>query len=118
MKTAPNPPSPARHFLEPLEERIAPAIMEGGIATTVAETPILLGDGVDSQGRELPPRPRGVTALTAGGYYLYVEKGQALVFTTDLNGDNIVGPDEITGIAAGSGLRAPLLRGHQRRHRH
>ena len=104
MKTAPNPPSPPRHFLEPLEERIAPAIMEGGIATTVAETPILLGDGVDSQGRELP-RGLGSDGPYAGGYYLYVEKGQALVFTTDLNGDNIVGPDEITGIAAGSGLR-------------
>ena len=105
MKTAPNPPfPPPRHFLEPLEERIAPAIMEGGIATTVAETPILLGDGVDSQGRELP-RGLGSDGPYAGGYYLYVEKGQALVFTTDLNGDNIVGPDEITGIAAGSGLR-------------
>ena len=105
MKTAPNPPfPPPRHFLEPLEERIAPAIMEGGIATTVAGTPILLGDGVDSQGRELP-RGLGSDGPYAGGYYLYVEKGQALVFTTDLNGDNIVGPDEITGIAAGSGLR-------------
>ena len=104
MKTAPKPPSPPRHFLEPLEERIAPAIMEGGIATTVAETPILLGDGVDSQGRELP-RGLGSDGPYAGGYYLYVEKGQALVFTTDLNGDNIVDPDEITGIAAGSGLR-------------
>jgi hypothetical protein len=105
MKPAPSklPPRPAS-FLELLEERIAPAIIEGGIATTVAGTPILLGDGVDSQGRQLP-RGLGSDGPFAGGYYLYVEKGQALVFTTDLNGDNIVNPNEITGIAAGDGLR-------------
>jgi hypothetical protein len=105
MKPAPSklPPRPAS-FLELLEERIAPAIIEGGIATTVAGTPILLGDGVDSQGRQLP-RGLGSDGPFAGGYYLYVEKGQALVFTTDLNGDNIVDPNEITGIAAGDGLR-------------
>jgi hypothetical protein len=105
MKPRSNPP-PLRSsaFLELLEERIAPAIVEGGIAAAVAGTPILLGDGVDSQGRQLP-RGLGSDVPYAGGYYLYVEKGQALVFTTDLNGDNNVDPNEITGIAAGNGLR-------------
>ncbi len=36
---------------------------------------------------------------------LYVEKGQAMVFTTDLNANNKVDFNEITGIAAGNGLR-------------
>jgi hypothetical protein len=41
----------------------------------------------------------------AGSYLLYVEKGNALVFTTDLNNNNRIDTNEVTGIAAGDGLR-------------
>lgn len=97
MKTptlAPRRPLPI--FLEVLEDRIAPAgINETGIAVAVAGSSILLkaGEGLGSGGPY------------SGGYYLYVENGQALVFTTDLDGNGSVDPDEITGIAAGDGLR-------------
>ncbi len=83
-------------FLEALEDRIAPAaINESGIVSAVAGSTILLkaGEGL------------GTSGAYAGEYFLYVEKGQALVFTTDLNGDGIINSDEITGIAAGDGLR-------------
>lgn len=83
-------------FLEALEDRIAPAaINESGIVSAVAGSTILLkaGEGLGSSG------------AYAGEYFLYVEKGQALVFTTDLNGDGTIDADEITGIAAGDGLR-------------
>src|SRR6185369_9956678 len=40
-----------------------------------------------------------------GVYMLFVEKGSALVFTTDFNNNNQVDFNEITGIAASDGLR-------------
>ncbi len=94
MKT---PASPiGSPILETLEPRIAPAgLNESAISAAVAGSSILLGPG---QGL-------GSSGPFAGSYYLYVEKGQALVFTTDLNGNGSVDHDEITGVSAGDGLR-------------
>ncbi len=45
------------------------------------------------------------TGARSGTYLLLVQKGEALVFTTDLNNNGQVDYNEITGIAAGDGLR-------------
>lgn len=92
MKT---PPNSLPVFLESLEPRIAPAGLGDAVfKATPAGTSILLTAG------------EGLSTSDGGGaYLLYVEKGSAMVFTTDLNADNRVNFNEITGIAAGDGLR-------------
>ncbi len=86
---------PAGQFLEALEQRIAPAgLNEANITAAPTATSFLLtaGHGIS-------------TADSGGNYLLYVEQGQAMVFTTDLNANNRVDPGEISGIAAGDGLK-------------
>jgi len=81
--------------LEALEPRIAPAgLAEVDFKATPAGSSILVkaGEGL-------------ATSDVGGSYLLYVEKGQALVFTTDLNANNRVDFNEITGISAGAGLK-------------
>lgn len=83
-------------FLETLEQRIAPAgLNPAAFKAAPAGSQILLhaGEGI------------GTASGDSGSWLLYVEKGQALVFTTDLNGNGKVDPNEITGISAGDGLR-------------
>ena len=103
------------HSLEILEARIAPAgvgmlptIQDAELAfdadpigsnrfvATVTETPILVRAG--------QLLTTGVGARS-GTYLLFVEQGEALVFTTDFNNNKLVDFNEITGIAAGAGLR-------------
>jgi hypothetical protein len=82
-------------FLESLEPRIAPAgLSDDAFTAAPVGSSILLkaGQGIS-------------TSDTGGSWLLYVEKGQAMIFTTDLNGNNKVDFNEITGIAAGDGLR-------------
>jgi hypothetical protein len=89
-----------KHSLEILEARIAPASVPL-TATWVLAThdvtggPIKLfaGQGLSTGGPN------------SGDYLMYVEKGNAWVFTTDLNNNGVVDFNEITGIAAGDGLR-------------
>ncbi|HEX5175461.1 MAG TPA: VCBS repeat-containing protein, partial [Chthoniobacteraceae bacterium] len=81
--------------IEPLEQRIAPAALP--ITNTVAAvvgSPLVLhaGDVLS-------------TSATGGAYFMFVEKGDAIVFTTDLNNNFQLDFNEITGIAAGNGLR-------------
>lgn len=78
--------------IEPLEARIAPASIN--YIAAPAESPILLkaGEGL-------------ATAGDGGQYLLYVEKGQAIIFTSDFNKNGRVDYNEITGVAAGNGLR-------------
>lgn len=82
-------------LLEPLEQRIAPAGVSGVDWKPVTfDTPILLTAG------------QGLATSSEGGAYLmYVESGQALVYLTDMNNNGQFDPNEITGIAAGDGLR-------------
>jgi hypothetical protein len=82
--------------LEPLEQRIAPAQLTG-FRGAVSGSAILLQAGTANAGLS--------TSDQGGSYLLYVHKGYALVFTTDLNGNNQVDMNEITGIAAGPGLQ-------------
>ena len=86
----------AKHSVEILEQRIAPAgLIESGFKTAAVGTPLRLDAG------------QGLSTGGAGGgvYMLYVEKGSALVFTTDFNNNNAIDFNEVTGIAAGDGLR-------------
>lgn len=87
-----------RHSIEPLEARIAPAALLD-FGTAVHGSPLRLdADPTTST-------PAGLSTSAQGGaFLLYVEKGSALVFTTDLNNDGQVDFNEITGIAAGDGL--------------
>jgi len=87
--------------VEILESRIAPATfvdVTGHVGQTIvsatANAPTLLhaGDTLSTSG-------------SGGTYLMYVEQGTALVFNTDLNKNGVVDPNEITGIAAGNGLR-------------
>jgi hypothetical protein len=93
MKTLPTPVMAP--FLEALEARIAPAgLNEAAIFAATANSAILVKAG------------QGLSTSDVGGsYLLYVEKGQALVFTSDFNNNSQVDFNEITGIAAGDGLR-------------
>ncbi len=86
------------HSLEVLEARIAPAslITQARVVPAIVDTPILLhaGDLLNTG-----------TSLQGGTYLLYIEKGDALIFTTDMNNNGVVDFNEITGISAGNGLR-------------
>lgn len=83
-------------FLESLELRIAPASLAGiDYKAITLGTPQLL-----KAGEGLSTSENGTGSLLVA-----VEKGQMLVFTTDLNGNGRFDPNEITGIAAGDGLR-------------
>src|SRR5262245_44259929 len=86
-----------RCVVEPLEARIAPAsaVASAHWVTATFGAPIALhaGDGLSTAGPN------------AGNYLLYVEKGDALVFLTDLNNNRTVEFNEVTGISAGDGLR-------------
>src|SRR5688572_25795479 len=92
--------------IEPLEARIAPAslITSAKFVPALIGSPILLhaGDVLTTGGSTPIP---GVGTVGSGTYLLYVEKGDALIFTTDLNNNGVVDFNEITGIAAGDGLR-------------
>jgi hypothetical protein len=87
--------------IEPLEQRIAPAslININDFGTAVHGSPLRLD--ANSATTDIPA---GLSTASSGGsFLLYVEKGSALVFTTDLNNNGQVDFNEITGIAAGDG---------------
>jgi hypothetical protein len=82
--------------VEVLEARIAPAaIIDGVFKTGQVGTRIALhaGEGLSTGGDQ------------GGSYMLFVEEGQCIVFTTDLNNNGSLDFNEITGISAGDGLR-------------
>ena len=86
----------AKHSIEVLEQRIAPAaLIEAGFKQA-------------SFGANLLHAGQGLTTGNGAGsgqYLVYVEKGTAMVFITDLNNNSTVDPNEIMGIGAGDGLR-------------
>lgn len=89
---SPREHSSTDNFVESLEARIAPASFAGALVknATFGEPILLKANEVLTSG---------------GGYMLGVEKGQALVYLTDLNHNGVVDSNEITGISAGDGLR-------------
>ncbi len=103
------------HSLEILEARIAPAA--AGVVASIAEAeraydldPIGNQNFVSAK-TETPLLLKAGQILTtgvgarSGAYLLFVEHGEALIFTSDFNNNKIVDFNEITGIAAGAGLR-------------
>ncbi|RYD73225.1 MAG: hypothetical protein EOP84_21885, partial [Verrucomicrobiaceae bacterium] len=86
---------------EVLEARIAPASLVASAVWKTGEAgeifELKAGEGLSTAGDQ------------AGSYLLYVEKGNALVFTTDFNNNGTLDENEITGIAAGDGLRIILF---------
>lgn len=86
-------------MLELLEQRIAPA----GLADIEYKAVTLGNPQLLKAGEGL------ATADGSGAYLLAVEKGSAMIFTTDLNGNNVFDVNEITGIAAGDGLRMTIF---------
>ena len=94
-------PMPSSILVEALEPRIAPAglLNESKFTSVTLGTPILLdasGGPTDFQGLTTGSGPY------SGSYLLYLTTGKALIFTTDLNGDGVFEPNEITGIALGT----------------
>ncbi len=88
--------------IEPLEARIAPAAIvtypelinaKWRAATVGSPIELHAGEGLSTLGDK------------SGSYLLFVEKGNCIVFTTDLNNNNRIDTNEITGISAGDGLR-------------
>lgn len=106
------------HSVEILEARIAPAtVVPPFVAPTVADAerafdlnPINDTHFVTaSHGSPILLKAGQVLTTGAGArsgtYLMIVEKGQMMVFLTDLNNNKEVDYNEITGIAAGDGLR-------------
>jgi len=96
MKNSHSPKPVARRVcrIEPLENRIAPALAIQRVVGAVTGSPLELhaGDMLS-------------TSALGGSYLLFIEKGNAVIYTTDLNNNNQVDFNEITGISAGNGLR-------------
>jgi hypothetical protein len=84
-------------MIEPLEARIAPAALLDApvFRTATAGGSLLLKAG------EVLTTGSG----SGGSYLLYVQAGQVLVHTTDLNGNDSVDFNEITGLSVGAGAR-------------
>src|SRR6478735_3401333 len=93
----------SKHSLEPLEARIAPAAVAGPLLPTSENNYVkaTLGAPVEVKAGQV----LSTTGGSDGGYFLFVEQGNALVFFTDLNNNRQVDFNELTGISAGDGLR-------------
>ncbi len=104
--------------IEILESRIAPAALT--VYPTVRDAELAEdfrapGDNkvyfVEAKAEPAIIRLHAGQVLTTGNtshvgtYLMFVEQGEAIIFTSDLNNNNQVDPNEITGISAGNGLR-------------
>jgi hypothetical protein len=88
-----------KNSLEILEGRIAPAaLLPSSESSFIKAT---LGAPVELKAGQV----LSTTGGSDGGYLLFVEQGNALVFFTDFNNNRQVDFNEITGISAGDGLR-------------
>lgn len=92
--------TPPISAIEPLESRIAPAALlpvdpQKFVAATLgAPVKVTAGQLLTTTG-----------SPGSGQYLLFVEQGNAWVFFTDLNNNGTADYNELTGIAAGDGLR-------------
>lgn len=97
--------------IEILESRIAPAAATLPGLPTIKDAEWIAATNGESTGTgqstfELKAgQGLSTSGALSGTYLLFVEKGRAIVFTTDLNMNGEVDYNEITGIAAGDGLR-------------
>ena len=95
-------PNLRKSHIEALEARIAPAALGSYAKVADAEwLPLSLGSPIQLFAGQ------GLSTLgdKRGSYLMFVEQGSALVFTQDYNGNDRFDANEITGIAAGDGLR-------------
>ncbi len=93
-------------MIEPLEQRIAPA--STATVTFGALLPANPTFVTATAGGALLMKAGDVLTTAAGGggsYLLYVQAGEVLVHTTDLNSNNVVDFNEITGLSVGNGAR-------------
>src|SRR5438067_310364 len=107
MKSNLSPNSELRLMIEPLEQRIAPAVLLGKNFTTAVGGSDIKLEALPNNDGLLPGLSTSTGDPTFGGgqYLLYVLKGSAIVHTTDLNHNNQIDFNEITGISAGPGLQ-------------
>ena len=94
-------------MIEALEPRIAPATVTPAAPFTgsLPANPTFV---TVTAGGSLLVKAGEVLATGSGGggsYLLYVEAGEVLVHTTDLNGNNQLDFNEITGLSVGNGAR-------------
>jgi hypothetical protein len=91
-------------MIEPLESRIAPAaiVLTNTLPASPSFKTLTVGGGslVLNAGDVLTTGNSG-----GGAYLLYVEAGQVIVHTTDLNGNGQFDFNEITGLSLGNGAR-------------
>src|SRR5436190_22139169 len=85
MPKIPNLKAARSSRIEPLENRIAPALSILRVVGAVTGSPLELhvGDMLS-------------TSALGGSYLLFVEKGNAVIYTTDFNNNNQVDFNEIT----------------------
>ena len=101
----------SRNSIEVLEARIAPAALTKAYPTIAQAEAMPNGTGFVTAEIGTPVIVHAGQVLEtgvgpeSGEYLLFVQQGEALVFVTDLNNNGVVDPNEITGIAAGNGLR-------------
>jgi len=88
-----------RNSIEILEARIAPATLPTDPSAFVKAT---FGGAIEVHAGQVLST---TGTPNSGSYLLFVEQGNALVFFTDLNNNKTVDANELTGIAAGDGLR-------------
>ncbi len=103
--------------IEILESRIAPAAVTVFPTVKDAELAYDAAPFLDKGNFFIAAKPDAFITIRAGQvlsttgearsgtYLMFVEQGEARIFTTDLNNNNQVDTNEITGISAGNGLR-------------
>jgi hypothetical protein len=86
-------------MIEPLEARIAPAAIAGSLPANVKFVTVTTGGAqLVKAGEVLTTGPSG-----GGSYLLYVQAGQVLVHTTDLNSSGQFEFNDVTGLSVGNG---------------
>jgi hypothetical protein len=89
-------------MIEALESRIAPAALTGPLPTNAGNyKTVSVGSSLLLKAGDVLTTGSGI----GGVYLLYVQAGEILVHTTDLNGNGQFDYNEITGISAGNGAR-------------
>src|ERR1043166_5381893 len=108
MKSTLSPNPEPKAMIEPLEQRIAPAVLLGKNFTSAPGGSDIKLEALGNNDGLLPglsTAAGGDETFGAGQYLIYVVKGSAVVHTTDLNRNGQIDFNEITGISAGPGLQ-------------
>jgi hypothetical protein len=93
--------------IEPLEARIAPAAIT--VPITAQPETVAAGSALLLHAGQMLTTGGGTAGDPAGKVLLYVDQGDVLVFTTDLNHNHALDPNEITGISVDNGVRMAVF---------